>query len=192
MMLSTALKDIAVELGLFVMSSTQTNAKSDEDNRTMKNESVIRGARSIIDKCDLACVISRVTKEEEELLSDTIAKVGITPNQVMDVYKVRRGKYTNVRIWSYVDLGTCRKLDLFITDEKLNEVPGFEIMDFDFDERMNSEQINGLLVELNDDVESRKPVQKLEEETIDTLPEITVEQVEEEEKRSKGLFGDLL
>lgn len=192
MMLSTALKDIAVELGLFVMSSTQTNAKSDDDNRTMKNESVIRGARSIIDKCDLACVISRVTKEEEELLNDTIQKIGITPNQVMDVYKVRRGKYTNVRIWSYVDLGTCRKLDLFITDEKLNEVPGFEIMEFDFDERMNSDKITAFLSALNEEIETGAPVQKIEEETIDNLPEVTVEQIEIDEQRKKGFFGDLM
>ena len=39
-MLSTALKDIAVELNVFVMSSTQTNAKSDDDNGKLKNESV--------------------------------------------------------------------------------------------------------------------------------------------------------
>ena len=62
------------------MSSTQTNAKSDEDQKGIKNESVIRGARSIIDKCDIACVISRVTREDEERLAMPIEKVGIIPN----------------------------------------------------------------------------------------------------------------
>lgn len=80
MMLSTALKDLAVELDIFIMSSTQTNAKSDEEQKGIKNESVIRGARSIIDKCDIACVISRVTKEDEERLAMPIEKVGIIPN----------------------------------------------------------------------------------------------------------------
>lgn len=117
-MLSTALKDLAVEMQLFVMSSTQTNAKSEDEKGGIKNESVVRGSRAIIDKCDIACVISRVNSEEQELLSDLITKIGIAPNQVLDIYKVRRGKYTNVRIWSDVDLGTCRKKDLFITNDK--------------------------------------------------------------------------
>ena len=63
-LLSTALKDLAVELKIFVMSATQTNAKSDED-KSIKNESVIRGARSIIDKCDIACVVSRVNHKTD-------------------------------------------------------------------------------------------------------------------------------
>ena len=136
-MLSTALKDLAVEMDLFIMSSTQTNAKSEENNG-IKNESVIRGARSIIDKCDIACVASRVTKEEEELLKIPIEEIGIIPNQVLDVYKVRRGRYTNIRIWSYMDLGTCRKRDLFVTDEKGRRIEGFKVIEFLFMEDEDS------------------------------------------------------
>ena len=29
------------------------------------------------------------------------------------MYKIRRGKYNRVRIWSKVDLGICRTEDLF-------------------------------------------------------------------------------
>ena len=61
-------------------------------------------ARSIIDKGDFACICCRVTPEEEKLLVDICDEY--IPNQVMDVYKNRRGRFTNVRIWSYVDLGT--------------------------------------------------------------------------------------
>lgn len=130
-MLSTALKDLAVEMGIFIMSSTQTNAKS-EEKTGIKNELVIRGARSIIDKCDIACVISRVTSEELEMLSELTEQIGIIPNQVADIYKVRRGRYNNIRIWSYVDLGTCRKKDLFATDEKFRKIQNFEVIDFNF------------------------------------------------------------
>ena len=45
---------------------------------------------------------------------------------VSDVYKVRSGRYTQVRIWSTVDLGVMRRKDLFITDAQLNPVPDFE------------------------------------------------------------------
>lgn len=190
MMLSTALKDLAVEMDLFIMSSTQTNAKAEDDNRTMKNESVIRGARSIIDKCDLACVISRVTKEEEDLLSPTIEKIGIIPNQVMDIYKVRRGRYTNVRIWSSVDLGTCRKTDLFITNDKMEIIEDFEIMDFSYEDREGDEEIGKLLMTLNDEVESNEPIVEVEKEATDESNEIA-EFCEQGEKK-KGKFSEWL
>mgnify|MGYP001771136727 CR=1 FL=1 len=76
----------------------------------------------------------RVTKEELNMLSVFIQKNGIQPNQVTDVYKLRRGRYNNVRIWSYMDLGTCRKQDLFITDADYKEVNGFQVIKVLFDE----------------------------------------------------------
>ena len=187
-LLSTALKDLAVELKIFVMSATQTNAKSDED-KAIKNEAVIRGARSIIDKCDIACVISRVTKEDEEILAIPIQRCGIKPNQVTDVYKVRRGKYTNVRIWSYVDLGTCRKTDLFVTNERLQEIDDFQYLRFEFGEE---EELTKFIESLNDEVE--KPIITMQP-TLDDDEDReanSLEKVDEEEKKAKGLFGDLL
>lgn len=32
------------------------------------------------------------------------------------IYKLRRGKLSKIRIWQYVDLGTCRSVDLFVTN----------------------------------------------------------------------------
>ena len=60
-----------------------------------------------------------------ELIGPLCEKIGKIPNQVSDVYKVRRGKYVDVRVWHCVDLGTCRADDLFITDGNLSEVNGF-------------------------------------------------------------------
>lgn len=187
-LLSTALKDLAVELKIFVMSATQTNAKSDED-KAIKNEAVIRGARSIIDKCDIACVVSRVTKEDEEILAIPIQKCGMKPNQVTDVYKVRRGKYTNVRIWSYVDLGTCRKIDLFVTNERLQEIDDFQYLRFEFGEE---EDLTKFIESLNEEVE--KPITMVQPIVNDEEDREanSLEKVDEEEKKAKGLFGDLL
>ena len=200
-MLSTALKDLAVEMRLFVMSSTQTNAKSEDEQKGIKNESVIRGSRAIIDKCDIACVASRVSNEEQELLADLITRVGRVPNQVLDVYKVRRGKYTNVRIWSDVDLGTCRKKDLFITNEKLQPIEGFEELYFKFDESDND--FLNFMKELNSNVNERS-IEHSQDNiyTMSVNPPITFETVEEKlidlaeveksAQKSKGLFGDLM
>ena len=38
------------------------------------------------------------------------------PTHVTDIYKLRRGRWKFIRIWSLVDLGTCRMEDLFVTD----------------------------------------------------------------------------
>lgn len=187
-LLSTALKDLAVELKIFVMSSTQTNAKSDED-KTIKNESVIRGARSIIDKCDIACVVSRVTKEEETALEGVIGLYGEPPNQVTDIYKVRRGKYTNVRVWSRVDLGTCRKEDLFITDEHLNIIQDFDSRNYkDSTQEERVEEIQTLIKELNANVE--KPIVTLEMEEEEDEVDNSLEKVDELENKEKGIFGE--
>ena len=37
------------------------------------------------------------------------------PTHVLDIYKMRRGRYKNVRIWTRLDLGCGRRKDLFIT-----------------------------------------------------------------------------
>lgn len=178
-MMSSALKELAVELDIFVMSSTQTNAKV-EEGKGIKNEAVIRGARSIIDKCDVACIVCRVTQEEEELISDI--PTNIIPNQVMDVYKVRRGRYTNVKIWSYADLGTCRKEDLFVTTAELDTVEGYKRVDFVFTDE--DEEDLDFLSTLNNGKDIL-PTQKKEEEKIIDLNNIKAE------TEKKGLFDGL-
>ena len=121
LMFATALKDLAVELQVFVMTSTQVNANAD-NNQNIRNESSIAGSRSIINKADIGVIMARPTKEDLEVLQPITTEIGIAPNIVTDVYKVRSGEYTQVRIWSYVDLGTLRKEDLFMTDARYEVV----------------------------------------------------------------------
>lgn len=182
-LLSAALKELAVELKVFVMSSTQTNSKG-EDNSGLKNENVIRGSRAIIDKCDVACIISRISREEEEMISGLDIASGLIPNQVMDIYKVRRGKYTNVKVWSYTDLGTCRKQDLFITDTSYLPIEGFRTVQFMFEDNDNStleflEQLNNGKIEIN------------KEEAQLKLEEIKMSSIEMQSKKGDGKFGGL-
>lgn len=118
LMFATALKDLAVELNIFVMTSTQVNANAD-NNTNIRNESSIAGSRSIINKADIGCVMARPTREELDALQESVSTIGILPNLVTDIYKVRSGEWNQVRIWSYVDLGNLRKKDLFVTDSRL-------------------------------------------------------------------------
>ena len=124
-MLSTSIKDLASDLGIFAESATQLN-RGDNDSKTgVKNQNNIRGAIAIVDKCDVASIFARTIPEEITALEPFINKYGKTPNQVSDIYKVRRGRFTNVRIWSYFDYGTCRKYDLFITNGDYSPVDEF-------------------------------------------------------------------
>ena len=50
------------------------------------------------------------------------------PNFITDIYKNRRGKWTGIRIWRYIDLGTCRTTDCFITDRQNNLIEDFDNM----------------------------------------------------------------
>lgn len=122
LMLSTALKDLSNELNIFMMSGTQLNDKWKEW-KGIRDYGLIRGSRAICDKIDVGGISLPVTAEEHSIVDIIAEKNGVSyPTQVQDIYKVRRGKYNKVRIWSKVDLGTCRVTDLFLTDENNNQI----------------------------------------------------------------------
>lgn len=141
LMFATALKDLAVELDVAMFTSTQLNAKGD-DNKDIRNEGSLAGGRSTINKADNGAIIARPTKEELELLEPLFQEKQIQgdnivfldknnatyierPNLVTDIFKVRNGEWTQVRIWSVMNLGTLRKKDLFITDSRLEPIKDF-------------------------------------------------------------------
>ena len=115
-LLSTALKNIANELQVFVFTGTQLNAHAMDAD--FIDEGGIRGARSIIEKADFASAMKIPTKDQLKLVEGVIKKYGnVRPNLYIDIFKNRRGKHKRVRLWSEVDLGCCRITDLFLTDE---------------------------------------------------------------------------
>lgn len=128
LLLSSALKDIAVELQVFVMSSSQLNAKGDGETGEIRGESSLRGARALADKADMGIIVSRIKQEEKELLENTFGQTQEIPNLVFDIYKARRSRFTQVKVWSVADLGTCRLKDLFMTDASYNPVNDFQPM----------------------------------------------------------------
>ena len=152
LMMATALKDLAVELNVCVFTSTQVNANAD-NNANIRNESSLAGGRSTINKADNGAIMARPTKEELETLEPIISSYG-RPNLVTDIFKVRSGEWTQVRIWSIVDLGRMKREDLFITDSRLEVINDFytgdeyNISDFEDDELMEIKRkvdwLNGL------------------------------------------------
>lgn len=74
--------------------------------------------------------MSRPTPEELKELTENGITFPSYPNIVIDVYKNRRGKWTQIRIWGHNDLGTCRRKELFVTDIKNNPIEDFRQIDF--------------------------------------------------------------
>ena len=125
LMFATALKDLAVELDVAMFTSTQLNAKGD-DNKDIRNEGTLAGGRSTINKADNGAVMARPTKEELEILEPLYENdPDRKPNLVTDIFKVRSGEWSQVRIWSDMNLGTLKKKDLFITDSRMEPVDNF-------------------------------------------------------------------
>lgn len=125
LMFATALKDLAVELDVAIFTSTQLNAKGDYSGE-IRNEGTLAGGRSTINKADVGAILARPTPEELDKIKSFIAQHdNITPNLVTDIFKVRSGAWTQVRIWSQMNLGTLKKTDLFITDAALEPVENF-------------------------------------------------------------------
>lgn len=127
LMFTTALKDLAVELNVAVFTSTQVNASAD-DNKNIRNEASLAGGRATINKADNGAIMARPTPEELEVLEPLTNSYGI-PNCVTDIFKCRSGEWTQVRVWSQVDLGRLKKRDLFVTDARLEPIAEFFISD---------------------------------------------------------------
>ena len=127
MMMANQLKQIAHDYNIFIFSATQVNALAmGDDEMQFKDEKSIRGAKAIADKADVGYVMTKVTEKgwnsvkptleqavREKLLDPSI--LDTRPSHVLDIYKMRRGRYKMVRIWTYLHLGTGERKDLFMT-----------------------------------------------------------------------------
>lgn len=148
---TTALKNLAVELDSFVLTSTQVSNEDDNKEGGFRDFRNIRGSRAIVDTADLACIMSRPTKNELNQLQGFQNLFSFVPNLVTDVFKNRGNRWTMVRIWSYNDLGSCRREDLFITTSQMYPIKDFQIIDFVND---NENEFDELLDLYNDGIVS--------------------------------------
>lgn len=133
LLMATALKDLAIEQNVSIFTSTQVNARAD-DNTEIRNESSLAGGRSTINKADNGMIMARPTKDEIDILTkDGTLSGGIMPNVVIDIFKVRSGNWNQVRVWRYFDLGTLRIKDLFVTDSRLMPIQNLNLYNYDWE-----------------------------------------------------------
>lgn len=113
--MSTALKDCAKQLNIYIWTATQLSG--DYKNVKEADSTSLRGAKSLADKTDCAAILLPVRDMDNPIIETYCAKgFEIKPNFVLHVYKIRRGTYQNIRLYTYFDRGTCRMYDCFVTD----------------------------------------------------------------------------
>ena len=130
MLLANELKQLAKDYNLFIFSATQVNAGAMSEDGEFKNETNIRGSKAVADKADMGFVMTRVTDKlwntlvpnlraainKGDLPAEVLSDEKMKPTHVLDIYKMRRGRFKNVRIWTHLHLGTGYRRDLFITN----------------------------------------------------------------------------
>lgn len=124
--LSKKLKNMTAKYNVAIETCTQVSG--DYKNESNRDETIVRGAKAIIDKADSAMIASRPTvaelKKIETIMRNNISKAK-EPNLVYSIYKNRGGKHNKVKIWLYVDYDTMRVHDLFVTDYEYKLLPDF-------------------------------------------------------------------
>ena len=138
MLMANQLKQLAKDYNVFIFSATQVNmgAMSNDDGE-FKNETNIRSSKAIVDKADVGYVMSRISDKfwnsvmgdlrkaaREGLIDATKLEDKNRPTHVLDIYKMRQGRYKNVRIWTRIHLGTGYRKDLFMTTSENQPIPG--------------------------------------------------------------------
>ena len=129
-MLSTRLKDLCNQYGVFIISATQLNA-SYQDSET-PDQNLLRGSKSIADKVDVGAIMLEPTKDDLVKIEPILASSARfqVPNMKISIYKNRRGSYKGVYLWCYADLGTCRIKPMFCTNyrHELKSIEDIKIM----------------------------------------------------------------
>ena len=121
--LSTRLKDICNQYGVFIITATQLNALAMDAE--IPDQNLLRGAKIIADRVDVGEILLGVTDKDLVKLEPILAaNPGFQiPNIKLSVYKNRRGSYKGVYLWCYADLGTCRIQPQFVTKYNGELVP---------------------------------------------------------------------
>lgn len=135
MMMANTLKELASDYGVFIYSATQVNR--DWEKRHFRNENVIAGSKAVGDKVDFGVVAVKIPQEEREIIVEMLQAEGISqiPNIVIDIYKNRRGKITDAKLFRAFDYGTCRSKDLLLTDTNYNKIHGVGKIKYEFIKR---------------------------------------------------------
>lgn len=118
--LSAKLKEICRKHNISLDTWTQVTGNFKDDR--VRDQTIVRGSKAIIDKCDVAGIVSRPTAKEKKLVEKYYRQVKklrqdiAMPNVCLTIYKNRGGEENEIKIWLYIDYSTMRVHDLFVTN----------------------------------------------------------------------------
>lgn len=116
MMFANTIKELAVAYNVFILTGTQLN--SAWEGKYVRNQNMIRDAKSIADKVDIGMIGVRLAEDEYKCIETYVTSLNLPiPNYVTDIYKNRRGEITACKVFSIFDFGTCRRQDLLVTTQ---------------------------------------------------------------------------
>lgn len=114
-LLSSKLKDIAIQQGIFIMSSTQLN--SDYQISETPDQNLLRGSKAIADRVDYGCIMLEARKEDIEKIKPFCDNNGLpVPNVKVSVYKNRANKWKGIYLWMVTNPGICSYKTIFVSD----------------------------------------------------------------------------
>lgn len=162
------LKNLCNKLGIFILTSTQLNGTYKDSAE--KDETMLRGAKSMADRVDLGEISLPPTPLEIKLFESIYRTMVNCPeiNLVRHIYKLRGNKWSKIKICQHVDLGTGRTIDVFVLDKdnKLIDIPIIDLQSVNIEEAKkvetiienNSEDANNMPenLEINDYIETEK------------------------------------
>lgn len=120
--LSKAIKNICRKYNISFDTCTQVSG--DFKNAENRDETIVRGAKALVDKCDVGIIAMPPTEKELKMIDHILNSYILRgdkklhcpePNLVYSIYKNRGGKYNKIKIWLHIDYSTMRVHDLFVT-----------------------------------------------------------------------------
>ena len=114
-LMSSKLKDIAVQYGVFIMSATQLNAQYQESETPDQN--LLRGSKAIADRIDWGGIMLDVTKSDIEKITPFCRQNNLPiPNVKLSVYKNRQGRHKGIYLWINANKACCSYNPIFASD----------------------------------------------------------------------------
>ena len=132
---SQTLKLLANKYDIFIGSSTQLNDNYKDSNN--KDSSALKGSKAICEKADICMLALPVTHSDLDKLKGIVREDGTFGNQIPNmsyyIFKNRDGDRTRIIVWTYLNLGTMREVDCFVTNYNYELITDIPLIDTLFD-----------------------------------------------------------
>lgn len=117
LMFITRLKELCISLNIFIWTATQLSGEWKSAKEA--DQQLLRGAKAISDKVDNGAIMLPIRESDKPIIASHTAKgFELEPTHVIHIYKVRRGRFNNLRLYIHFDRATCRTTDCFATNNE--------------------------------------------------------------------------